>query len=204
VNWLANLLETILTAIFGLRQGQSDQNLNIAEIQSALTQQSETLQTILGFLQPPRPVALEITFEGESIMAKRKATVDFQLLDNGTATATLTPVDAAGNPTTMPAGATVPAWTSSSPGIAITAAADGMSATLTPTGLGTGIIISANSTLSDGVTTLTGSGNPIDVVAGSASAFAIAEQDGTNPTPTPTPNLTPAQQASRRETLNRG
>jgi hypothetical protein len=51
-----------------------------------------------------------------------------------------------------------------------------MSATLTPTGLATGVIITATATLADGVTTITGSGNPIDVVAGAATAFQIAEQ----------------------------
>jgi hypothetical protein len=185
VNWIANLLETILKAVCRMRQGQSEQNLQLVEIQNTLTQQSETLQTILGFLQPPSAVAFEITYEGQTIMAKRKATVDFQLLDNGTATATLTPVDAAGNPTSMPAlqagqagapGASVPAWTSSNPAITVAAAADGLSATLTPTSLATGVIITATATLADGVTVLTGSGNPIDVVAGTATAFAIAEQ----------------------------
>lgn len=185
VNWIANLLEAIINAVFGLRQGQSDQNLKLAEIQQALTQQGETLQTILDYLQPPSAVAFEITYEGETIMAKRKATVDFQLLDNGTAKATLTPIDAAGNPTSMPAlqagqagapGASVPAWTSSNPAITVAAAADGLSATLTPTSLATGVIITATATLADGVTVLTGSGNPIDVVAGTATAFAIAEQ----------------------------
>ena len=179
MNWLAQLLETILTAVLGVRQTQSEQNLELAEIQAALAAQNQTLQTLLAILQPPtpEPASFDITFERDNAMAtKRKATVDFQLLDNGTATATLTPVDAAGNPTPMQTGTTVPVWTSSNPAITVVAAADGMSATLTPTGLATGVIITATATLADGVTTITGSGNPIDVVAGAATAFQIAEQ----------------------------
>ena len=108
---------------------------------------------------------------------KRKATVDFQLLDNGTATATITgALDAAGNTVPVPAGTTVPVWTSSNPAITVVAAADGMSAKLTPAAIATGVIITATATLADGVTVLSGSGNPIDVVAGAASQFAIAEQ----------------------------
>ena len=75
MNWIANLLETILTAVFGLRQGQSDQNLTLAEMQLALTQQGETLQTILGFLQPPSPVAFEITFTADPVI-RQQAGVD--------------------------------------------------------------------------------------------------------------------------------
>lgn len=177
MNWIAQLLETILYAVDGLRQGQSDQNVILAEIQQTQAQQGETLKTILSFLQPPSPVAFDITYEeGAPIMAaKRKATVDFQLLDNGTAKATLTPVDAAGNPTSMPAGTTIPAWTSSNPAITIAPAADGMSATLTATALATAVVITATATLADGTTQLTGSGNPIDVVAGGAVGFTITE-----------------------------
>ena len=176
VNWIAQLLETILNAVLGVRQTQSQQNLELAEIQISLQAQNQTLQTLLAILQPPSPVILKITFKENIVMAKQKATVDFQLLDNGTATATLTPVDAAGNPTSMPTGASTPVWTSSNPAIIIAPAADGMSATLTPTGLATGVVITATATLADGTTTLTGSGNPIDVVAGAATAFAISEQ----------------------------
>ncbi len=110
-------------------------------------------------------------------MAKktREVGVDFQLSDNGTATATLTAVDDLGNPTTLPAGASVPAWTSSDVAITVTPAQDGMSAVLTPTALATDVVITATSTLSDGTTTISGSGQ-IDVVAGPATRFAIALQ----------------------------
>jgi hypothetical protein len=101
-------------------------------------------------------------------------TLDFQLPDTGTGTATLTPVDAKGNPTTLPAGTSVPTWTSSNVAITVTPAADGMSATLTPTALATGVIIAASATLPNG-TTITGQGDPIDVVAGPAAGFKMVE-----------------------------
>jgi hypothetical protein len=44
-----------------------------------------------------------------------------------------------------------------------------------PPQLATGVIITAPSTLADG-TTLSGSGDPIDVVGGTAAGFKIAEQ----------------------------
>ena len=60
----------------------------------------------------------------------------------------------------------------------VAAAADGLSANLTPSvppQLATGVIITATSTLADG-TTLSGYGDPIDVVGGTAAGFKIAEQ----------------------------
>ncbi len=65
---------------------------------------------------------------------KLKASVDFDILDNGTAQATLTFVDAAGLPATLPTGSTlsVPPWVSSSTALVVTPAADGMSALLAP------------------------------------------------------------------------
>ena len=104
-----------------------------------------------------------------------KATLDFQLLDNGTATATLTPIDAAGLATTLPAGTPIPVWVSSDPSVVVTAAADGMSATVapaTPPVAKTGVTISVSTTLASG-TSISGS-DVVDVVAGTATGFAIA------------------------------
>ena len=110
-----------------------------------------------------------------------KATVDFQLLDNGTAKAVATPVDAAGLTTTLPAGSGTPAW-SSSDTTTVVATPDptdpsGLTATVTPATppkLGTGIVVSVTATLPDG-TSITGSGDPIDVVSGGPTGFSIAE-----------------------------
>jgi hypothetical protein len=106
----------------------------------------------------------------------KDAGVDFVLLDNGKATATLTPVDSVGNPTTLPAGTPPPVWASSDPAVTVTPAADGLSAALAPSGsLATGVVITATATLPDG-TVITGTGDPIDVVPGTVSAFKIVEQ----------------------------
>lgn len=111
--------------------------------------------------------------------AKRKSAVlDFQLLDNGTATATVTgALDAAGNAVPLPIGLSPVVFTSSSPAISVGATnPDGVSVPLTPTALATGVVITATATEADGVTTLTGNGTPIDVVTGPAASLAIAEQ----------------------------
>ena len=116
---------------------------------------------------------------GASTMAKKAtATVDFTLFDNGQAVGTASVVDAAGFPTTLPAGTSVPTWTPSDPSaIAVSPAADGMSAIVspaTPPKLATGVTITVSATESDGTTILTGVSDPIDVVAGPAAGFAIA------------------------------
>ena len=118
------------------------------------------------------------TQERENLMAQKavKASLDFQLLDSGQATATLSPVDAADIPTTLPAGTPVPTWTSSDPGITVTAAADGMSATVAPASppvMVTAAVITATTTLASG-TVLTGTSDPIDVVGGGPTGFKIA------------------------------
>jgi hypothetical protein len=111
-------------------------------------------------------------------MAISKATLDFQILDSGSATATLTPVDAEGFTTTLPDGTPIPSWVSSDPGVVVTPAADGMTATLapsTPPVLVTGVTISASTTLAGG-TVITGTSSPIDVVVGGPTGFQITEQ----------------------------
>ena len=121
-------------------------------------------------------------------MSKVKgAAIDFQILDNGTATATLSFVDTLNEPAILPQGATVAtSWTSSDPQIAVAGNADGMGAVLTSVvnpgdPLKTGIVITGVTTvtLADGTTTLgpfTASGDPIDVIAGGPAGTQIAEQ----------------------------
>ena len=127
--------------------------------------------------------------QGETNMADpkkvaRKATVDFQLLDNGTARLTATPVDAAGLATKLPDGTPPASWTSSDPGLVITldpADPSGLTAIAspaTPPVLVTGAIptVTANFTSADGsVKTITGAGAGIDVVAGEAGSFTVQE-----------------------------
>ncbi len=111
-------------------------------------------------------------------MAKKAlaAGVDFQLFDNGMATATLTPVDAAGIDTTLPAGTSVPAWTSSDPGVVVSGAADGLTAIVTPSTppvLVQDAILTVTATLPDG-TVITGTSDKIDVVGGGPTGFKVA------------------------------
>lgn len=176
-------IATITTLVNNVQSSCNNILQVLQTIQSNQSTELDILKQILGAVtEPNAPVGFQVDEilnsikEGNKRMAKAvKAGVDFQLQDNGTATATLTPVDAAGNPTTMPVGASVPSWTSSSTAVSVSPAADGMTATLTPTALATGVVISASSTLSDG-TSISGSGNPIDVVAGPATGFQIQEQ----------------------------
>jgi hypothetical protein len=104
-----------------------------------------------------------------------KATVAFNLQDNGTATATASPIDSVNNATTLPAGV-VPVATSSDPAVTVDQSADpsGLTAKLTPSGaLATGVVITFNATMPDS-TVISGSGT-VNVVAGPASSLAIAE-----------------------------
>jgi len=146
------------------------------KLDKLLSQQSRmdtTLALTLALLKAPAAFVVR-----EERMARLKAIVDFRMLDNGSATATLTPVDVAGLPTTLPDGTPPPSWASRDPAVVVTPAADGMSATLapaTPPVLATGVIITASTTLPDG-TAISGSGNPIDVVAGGPTGFQITEQ----------------------------
>lgn len=141
-------------------------------------------QEILNLITDPQAVAFRINLQqGENMNPinpkhPHAAGIDFQFFENGQATASLTPVDASGNATTMPAGSTVPAWVSSDPGITVSPAADGLSALLTADGTPvTAATLTVTATLPDGTTTITGTSDPIDVVAqppGSPVAFKIA------------------------------
>lgn len=150
---------------------------------------NDKLDKIIGYLIPPPPVKFIVSITSnqpltkEQQMAKvRKATVDFQLLDNGTATLTATPVDSVGIPTTLPAGSGAGVWTSSNPGLVVTVNpndASGLTATVAPAqppALLTGAVCTISVLLPDGVTTITGNSDPIDIIAGGATGFTVVEQ----------------------------
>jgi hypothetical protein len=169
----------ITTTADDTKESVAQNTVLLTAIRDGLTATDAEVGKILEILTPPPPVAFRVTLtEGEDHMAKAvNATMDFQLLDNGSATATLTPIDSVGEPTTLPAGV-VPAWSSSDPAVVVVPAADGMSAALAPASppvLATGVVITASATLPSGAA-ITGSGNPIDVVAGGPAGFSIAEQ----------------------------
>ena len=105
-----------------------------------------------------------------------KATIDLQLPDSGTGTATLTFTDSAGLPTALPAG-TVPVWSSSNPAIVLTPSADGTSAQFgpaTPPVLATAVVLTAVTTLPSG-TVITATGQAIDVIGGGPAGVQMVE-----------------------------
>ena len=143
------------------------------------------VQKITAILEAPPPVAFSIKItQGDKMAGRLKAGIDVQLLDNGTAQATVTLVDAAGLPTTLPTGSTlsVPAWVVSNPAIVATVAADGLSAALAPSVppvLATDVTVTvgpATMTNADGttVTIAAVTSDGIDVISGGPAGFAIS------------------------------
>ena len=150
------------------------------EIQRELREINCHLVEILAILRPAPPVAASMTLklQGDSKMAAKavKATIDLQLPDSGTGTATLTFTDSAGLPTTLPAG-TVPVWSSSNPAIVLTPSADGTSAQFgpaTPPVLATAVVLTAVTTLPSG-TVITATGQAIDVIGGGPAGVQMVE-----------------------------
>lgn len=118
--------------------------------------------------------------------AKRavRSALDFQLLDNGTAVATVSFVDTLGEPTTLSSVSTATtAFTSSDPEVSVTANPDGLTAVIAAVvspgqPLSTGVTITAVTTItnSDG-STAPGpftSTDQVDVVAGGPAGTSIA------------------------------
>lgn len=111
-----------------------------------------------------------------------KASVDFQVLDNGTVRFTASPVDGVGNAATLPAGTPALTWVSDQPALVLSADPNdtsgfALSQIGTPAGtLATGINVSCSTSLDGGATSITGAATPVDVIAGPAGSFAVAEQ----------------------------
>lgn len=117
-----------------------------------------------------------------------RATVDFQLLDNGTVRFTITPVDTVGNAASLPAGtpplsATVVDATgapSTLLSVAIDTANDttgfGLVQIGTPSGaLATGLVVTFSTTLPGATAPTSATANAIDVISGGPSGFQVAE-----------------------------
>lgn len=116
--------------------------------------------------------------------SKFQGRMKLDIHDNGTATATLGFVDAAGLAiATLPAGSTLPPppWATSDPGLVLTPAADGLSCLISPSAppvLVTGAVVTAGP---DTYTDPTGnqlafssvSTEPLNVVAGGPAGFSI-------------------------------
>lgn len=201
---LTSILNTLLNFLATFNSRMNSLEMQLSSIEGTLkeirveqirqgAEQNIILNEILQQLQPPPAVGLSVTFvsdsinnsinnnkEGNNMNTNSKAALDFQLLDDGTATATVSFLDSKANPTAAPIGAAPAVFTSSDPAISVTPTGP-LTASLTPNALATGVIITATVSVTDpaGIappSTLTGQGNPIDVVAGSATSLAIAEQ----------------------------
>ena len=101
--------------------------------------------------------------------------IDFQLEEDGTATATVMPVDSIGLSPYPPPKISFLVWNSSNPAIVVTPDMGGMSARLMPSSppvLATGVTITVTTTLADG-TTMSGTSGPISVVADGVAGFRI-------------------------------
>jgi len=168
------------------------QGVDINSLRKEVKALRDKIDVLVG-LEIPAPAvrfavavtAVATQLKGGTTMAVKKAAVDFQLLDDGTARLTATALDKKGLATKLPDGI-VASWKSSAPGLVITqdlvADPTGLTATAAPSDppvLVTGAIptVSAdNVPQEDGTTaTITGDGNPIDIVAGPAGTFVVAE-----------------------------
>lgn len=169
MNWLSNMLNRIYKAVQDLQAGIN-----------TLLELPAKVDLLLEYLTPPPATSMKLTIidqQGAEKMAKTKlGEFKLNLLDNGTAAGTLSVQDAAGLPTTLPAGV-VPTYASSDPGVVVTPAADGLSCTIapaTPPVLVTGAIITASAAMPDGTTlSADNSSDPLNVVAGPAGSLVL-------------------------------
>lgn len=162
------------------------QSIKIDTLVAAVKLMQLQLAQLIQAEIPQPAVKFAVAITGGSMSTVRKASVDFQLLDNGTAKLTATPLDKKGLATKLPAAGIVANWKSSDPGVVITVdlANDpsGLTAIAAPSDppvLVTGAVPTVtadNVPQDDGTTaTITGDGAPIDVVAGAAGSFVVAE-----------------------------
>jgi hypothetical protein len=147
----------------------------------------DEIKTLFGF--PGDPVAFVVntqlaTLKENEMASTRKATVDLQILENGTVKYTATPVDANQQPTTLPSGTPPLTWASSDPDLVLTSdPADTSGFNLSQIGTaGTtaaaGIVATCSTTLPGASSPITGAAAPVDVVPappGSPVGFVVAE-----------------------------
>ena len=126
------------------------------------------LEVWLAKKRKPRAVRLDFSF---GPLTKKRITM-YKLPGDRQVTASIAPVDAAGNPASIDG---APVWNSADPTLfSVTAAADGLSAVIVPLGAaGTAqLSVSADADLGAGVITITGTLD-IEVVGGQAVAINI-------------------------------
>lgn len=182
-------LTLIKTGLSNLATLLTQTNTTLTQTNTTLTQTNVLLTQTLQAVLPQSIKGFRINLKGKgqnNLMATKtmKASLDFQLADNGTVTGTLSFVDAAGLTTNLAPGqtASVPSWTPSSPAIVATAAADGLSAVITPATppvLATDVTITVSAvtiTNADGTTLVlpAETSEGIDVVGSGVAGFAIS------------------------------
>ena len=184
-----SMLDRILAAIVN---GFAQQHSQIDAIANRQVSDSAKLDQILAILneEPATNVIVgaSITLsEGAQMIAKKasRAAVigDFQLLDNGTATGTISFVDSVGEPTVPVAGATVATnVTSSDPGIVPSLDTTGLIVTLTPASpipvpLPVGVVVTCVVTITNPDASVLGpftvATQPVDLVAGGPAGASI-------------------------------
>jgi len=185
-----SFLDVIYNAVLNGFASQHSMSESLAAKVDAQGQQIAQILAILNEAPATNViVGASITLiEGADMQAKKiskaAAIGDFQLLDNGTATATISFVDSVGEPTAPVAGATVATnVVSSDPGIVVALDSTGLVITVSPasplpTPLPTGVTITATPTITnpDGTTVgpFTAVSQPIDLVAGGPAGASIS------------------------------
>jgi hypothetical protein len=179
VSWLFVLLNQMFKVVKEILALDEQNNL-------LLKQNAAKLDRILFILEPPQPVKFVITLLGENMTkpaVSHNVKVTFQT--DGTAKAVAAPTDQFGVATTLPAGASTPAWKSSDPGLVatldLTADPTGLTAKLTPATppvAVTGASVSVSSTLADGSTVIQGTSDPADpinITGSAATGFKVTQ-----------------------------
>ena len=171
-----------------IQSGFAAQKSDSDALAAAVQLQSSQLAQILAILTEPDPIAgADLTFEGNmsKLHHTSKGKLKFVLNDNGTATGTISFVDAAGAHTAPAAGATIATTvTSSDPGVTATVDATGLIVTVAPASplpdpLPQGVVISASVTITDTDGTVLGpfscddSKDPLNVTAGGPAGATI-------------------------------
>jgi hypothetical protein len=188
-------MTTVLEVCEELIAGQSQYSGRLAAIELQLSEQTiamsalqQAVQLILSAVAGsavPSGTVLTLT-RGVALMAAKrvvKASLGFQLLDNGTALATVSFVDSLGEPTTAPTGSTsASVFTSSDPEVSVTANPDGLTAAVAAV-VSPGAPLSQNVTVT-AVTTITNSDgstigpftstDQVNVVSGGPAGTSIA------------------------------
>lgn len=209
---MIGLLYTILNTLFGIasstnklsqdvqslkkdvasikieQQGIVDSQASLTSAVSALTvletQNNQLLEKLLSAVTLPPAVGFIFTTILEGKVTERADSM--QMTDTQQTTASITPVDAKGQPAQVQAGSvqwTGPAF------VTLTPSTDGMSCLIVANGIGSGQVqVSADADLGAGVTTITGT-LQVDVVGGQAVGFTIntsapVEQPPAGGTPT--------------------